>query len=83
MSFHPTILINTVFNYTIGATLEENIAYGAVGECDRKKVEEVAKIANCDFISKFRSGFDTYPGGKGIVKKPSLRISIIKFSKER
>eukprot|EP00111_Clytia_hemisphaerica_P023637 TCONS_00069688-protein len=48
-------------------TLEENIGYGSVEDfCSRKDVERAAQLAKCDFIDKFRSGYDTYAGGSGM-----------------
>jgi len=48
-------------------SLEENIAYGSVSaDWTRADVEQAAKIANCDFISKFRAGLDAFAGGQGL-----------------
>jgi len=48
-------------------TLEENIAYGSTeDECSREDVKKAAGLAKCDFIDKFRSGYDTYAGGSGM-----------------
>ena len=51
----------------IAGTLEENIAYGSINDlCSREDVENAAHLAKCDFIDKFRSGYDTYAGGSGM-----------------
>mmetsp|Transcript_111984 Transcript_111984/g.194429 ORF Transcript_111984/g.194429 Transcript_111984/m.194429 type:complete len:886 (-) Transcript_111984:1248-3905(-) len=49
-----------------GASIGENIAYGAGRPVTQEEIEDAARLANCyDFIMKFRAGFDTYVGGKG------------------
>jgi len=51
----------------ITGTLEENIAYGSIKDvCSREEVERAARLTKCDFIDKFRSGYDTYAGGSGM-----------------
>jgi len=46
--------------------LAENIGYGAAGdEYDDEMLENAGKIANCEFISKFREGYYTFAGYGG------------------
>eukprot|EP00111_Clytia_hemisphaerica_P005615 TCONS_00016322-protein len=44
--------------------LFDNIAYGKVDsdQCTLEEVEAAGKLANCDFISKFREGYQTFAG---------------------
>eukprot|EP00638_Chattonella_subsalsa_P023160 CAMPEP_0117872886 /NCGR_PEP_ID=MMETSP0950-20121206/11363_1 /TAXON_ID=44440 /ORGANISM="Chattonella subsalsa, Strain CCMP2191" /LENGTH=568 /DNA_ID=CAMNT_0005725771 /DNA_START=243 /DNA_END=1949 /DNA_ORIENTATION=+ len=47
-------------------SLRDNIAYGATGPITDEQVHEAAKLAKCyDFITSFRSGFDTFAGARG------------------
>jgi len=48
-------------------SMADNIAYGVDGGmADKNAVIEAAKLANCHgFISKFRSGYDTFVGARG------------------
>jgi ATP-binding cassette, subfamily B, bacterial MsbA len=51
-----------LFNDTVAA----NIAYGATGTPDEKKIEDAARAANClDFIHALPQGFDTGIGDNG------------------
>jgi ATP-binding cassette, subfamily B, bacterial MsbA len=51
-----------LFNDTVAA----NIAYGATGTPDKKKIEDAARAANClDFIQALPQGFDTGIGDNG------------------
>jgi ATP-binding cassette, subfamily B, bacterial MsbA len=51
-----------LFNDTVAA----NIAYGATGTPDQKKIEDAARAANClDFIHALPQGFDTGIGDNG------------------
>ena len=47
--------------------LAENIAYGMVDsdQCTYAELEAAGKLANCDFISKFREGYYTFAGYGG------------------
>jgi len=58
------IVQQDVFLFT--ATIEDNIAYGAV-EASRERIEEVAKAARLhDFITSLPDGYDTWVGERGI-----------------
>lgn len=47
-------------------SLRDNIAYGAVGDSlEQSSVETCASLARCDFVTKFRSGLDTFAGSRG------------------
>lgn len=70
-------------------TIAENIAYGKP-EASQFEIYEAARRANCDFISDFPDGLDTYVGARGaqlsggqkqriaiaraLIKKPSILI---------
>jgi len=48
-------------------TIASNIAYGLT-ECDQDEVIEAAKVANAhDFITSFKSGYDTPIGNRGVM----------------
>lgn len=65
--FHQKIGIVSQSPDLFDVSLGENIAYGSTSpSCNIKDIADAAKIANCDFIEKFRAGFDAFTGGQGL-----------------
>jgi len=68
-------------------SLADNIAYGVEGGvADKAAIIEAAKLANChEFISKFRSGYDTFVGARGaqISAGQKQRIAIARAAMRR
>merc|ERR1711970_424926 len=65
----------TLFNSSLG----DNIGYGSVsGQFSDEQVKEAAELANCNFVGKFRAGFDTFAGsgGKGLSGGQKQRLAI-------
>lgn len=56
-------------------TVHENIAYGLTN-VSRQKVEEAARMANCDFIWNLPQGFDTNIGRASLSGGQKQRIAI-------
>jgi ABC-type multidrug transport system fused ATPase/permease subunit len=63
---HEHIAIVSQALELFNTSLKENIAYGATGEVSDEEIYAAAKLAKCyDFITAFRSGFDTMAGCLG------------------
>jgi subfamily B ATP-binding cassette protein MsbA len=53
-------------NFLFDGTIGENIAYSRPG-ATRDEIREVSRIAHCDeFIDRFRDGYDTIVGERGV-----------------
>merc|ERR1711939_746411 len=67
--------LTTLFNSSLG----DNIGHGSVsGQFSDEQVKEAAELADCNFVDKFRAGFDTFAGsgGKGLSGGQKQRLAI-------
>ena len=65
-SLHSGISIVSQTPTLFNASLADNIGYGACSSAySMEEVKKAAALANCDFVDKFRGGFDTFAGAGG------------------